>query len=48
MVDCASVRILCIGDVVLDRFATGEVTCVSREAPEIDAVVAAVERTQAE
>ena len=33
MVDFTSVRILCIGDVVLDRFVTGEVARISREAP---------------
>lgn len=33
MKDFSKVRILCVGDVVLDRFVTGDVTSVSREAP---------------
>ena len=33
MVDLSKVRALCIGDVVLDRFVTGEVSSISREAP---------------
>ena len=33
MIDLSKVRTLCIGDVVLDRFVTGEVAAISREAP---------------
>ena len=33
MVDFSKVRALCIGDVVLDRFVSGDVTSISREAP---------------
>ena len=33
MVDFTKVRALCIGDVVLDRFVSGDVTSISREAP---------------
>ena len=33
MMDFSKVRILCLGDVVLDRFVTGDVTSISREAP---------------
>jgi len=33
MLEFSRVRILCVGDVVLDRFVTGDVTSVSREAP---------------
>ena len=33
MVDLSRVKVLCIGDVVLDRFVTGEVASISREAP---------------
>ena len=33
MVDFSKVRALCLGDVVLDRFVSGDVTSISREAP---------------
>ena len=33
MLDLSKVKVLCIGDVVLDRFVTGEVSSISREAP---------------
>lgn len=33
MPDFPKIKILCIGDVVLDRFVTGDVTSISREAP---------------
>lgn len=33
MREYSDVRILCVGDVVLDRFVSGDVTSVSREAP---------------
>ena len=33
MLDFSRVKVLCIGDVVLDRFVTGEVSSISREAP---------------
>ena len=33
MVDFSKVKALCMGDVVLDRFVSGDVTSISREAP---------------